>query len=216
MGSHRSYTAVDLLDKVIEFEDLTPNPALWKEGLLKDNPPRLLRLRQINALAKALFSDEPANFLGKAKSLFLVPRTPTVKTLLSGAFIKERNLAAYDDVSAWIKENVREREGELGETGQLKQVHLIDVYQRLLRYKKQVFALEQFNNREKIKKSVGLRFSVYLTNEVSQRIKESCAPLDKALGLLLDPFNLSFSLEELQQSYNYPKEDIREIDNYFQ
>lgn len=215
MGAQRSYTAIDLLEKAIEFEDLTPNPALWKEGLLKDNPPRLLRLRQINALSKAFFTHQPADFLEKAKTFFLSPRVPTVKTLLSGAFIKERNLAVYEDFIALIKESVREQEGELGETGQLKHAHLVEVYQRLLRYKKQVFALEQFNNRDKVKKAVGLRFSVYLTNDVSRRIKESCAPLDKALGLLLDPHSLSFTADELHQVYNYPKEDIQEIDNYF-
>jgi hypothetical protein len=216
MGSQRLYTAVDLLEKVIEFEDLTPNPALWKEGLLKDNPPRLLRLRQINALSKALFNHRPAHFLEKAKSIFLLSRIPTVKTLLSGAFVKERNPADYEDVITWMKEVVREKEGELGETGQLKPVHLIEVYQRLLRYKKQAMALEQFNSRNQVKKAVGLRFSVYLTNNVSYQIKESCGPLDKALGLLLDPFHLSFTADELQQTYNYPKEDVKEIDNYFQ
>jgi hypothetical protein len=216
MGSQRLYTAVDLLEKAIEFEDLTPNPALWKEGMLKDNPPRLLRLRQINALAKAFFTHQPADLFGKAKSFFLVPRIPTVKTLLSGSFLKERNLAAYENVIAWMKDLVRENEGQLGETGQVNHAHLLEVYQRLLRYKKELFAIGEFNNRERVKKAVGLRFSVYLTDEVSQRIKKSCAPLDKALGLLLDPLSLSFTQEELQRTYHYPKEDKKEIDNYFQ
>jgi len=216
MGHQRVYTAVDLVEKAIQFEALTPNPALWKEGLLKDNPPRLLRLQQINALCRALFTEKRDDFLGRAKSFLFEPRIPSLKKLLSGAFLKGRDVSAYEQLIKEMKDTVREKEGHLGETGQLTHAHLTEVYQRLLRYKKQLVALEHFNEGEKVKKTVGLRFSVYLTDEVSQAIKLGAQPLDKALALLVDPQSVSLTREELQLHYGYPKEDIKEIDSHFQ
>ena len=211
MESQQLYTAIDLLEKAIVFENLTPNPAMWKEGLLKENPPRLVRLQQINALARAVFDGKPRNFLNKAKSLFLPVRPPSVRKLLSGAFLKERDIASYEEVIVLIKNLVKEKEGELGEIA-IKHTNLLDVFQRLLTYKKQLVALQHFNTYETLKNAVGLRFSVYLTDSVSANIKENSGPLDRVLGLLLDPSGSSFSAEELQLTYNYPKEDIREVD----
>jgi hypothetical protein len=211
MESQQLYTAIDLLEKAIVFENLTPNPALWKEGLLKENPPRLVRLQQINALASAIFSGQPRNFLNKAKSLFLPVRPPSVRKLLSGAFLKDRDIDSYEEVIVLIKELVKEKEGELGEIG-IKHANLLDVYQRLLTYKKQLVLLQHFNTYETLKNAVGWRFSVYLTDSVSASIKENSGPLDRVLGLLLDPYSASFTAEELQLTYKYPTEDIREVD----
>ncbi|MCU7548151.1 hypothetical protein OCK74_03455 [Chitinophagaceae bacterium LB-8] len=215
MNTYKQYTAVDLIEKIIEFTKMTPNPKLWKEGLLKESPPRYVRLRQINALTKALFSQRSNNFLGKAKSLLLVNQLPTINALLSGSFIKGKNIREYEGIIAMIKTTVRENEGQLGETGEITHKHLIDVYQRLMKYKKQLMDLLHFNDGESTSAPIGLRFTVYLTNEVSSAFEGKYARLDEALALIIDPNSLTFTEEELQAEYNYPKEDIREVDKNF-
>ena len=215
MNFYKQYTAVDLIEKVIEFTKMTPNPKLWNEGLLQESPPRYIRLRQINALTRALFTQRNSSFLGKAKSILMLDRTPTIKALLSGSFIKGRNIRDYDSLIAMIKTTVRDHEGQLGETGEISHKHLIDVYQRLMRYKKQFMDLLHFNDGESTSAPIGLRFTVYVTDEVSRGFEGKHTILDEALGLLIDPNNLAFTEEELQAEYNYPKEDIREVDKNF-
>ena len=215
MSAPKLYTAVDLIEKVVEFTNMTPDQRLWKEGLLKESPPRLVRLRQINALTKALFTKSPDSFLGKAKNFFTISRIPTIKTLLSDSFIKGRNVRAYEGFMAWLKTTVQEKEGKLGETGELDHKHLIAVYQRLLRYKKQLMHLLHFNDAQPVAGPVGLRYTVYVTDAVSAALEGKYAVLDKALALLIDPCKLSFSEEELQTDYNYPIEDLQEVDRNF-
>jgi hypothetical protein len=194
---------------------MTPNPKLWKEGLLQESPPRYVRLRQINALTNALFNKKQNNFLGKAKSLLMLNRTPAIKALLSGSFIKSRNIRDYESIIALIKTTVRDKEGQLGETGEINHKHLIDAYQGLMRYKKQLIDLLHFNDGESTSGPIGLRFTVYVTNEVSSAIEGKYKRLDEALGLLIDPNSLTFTEEELQVDYNYPKEDIQEVDKNY-
>jgi hypothetical protein len=215
MNTYKQYTAVDLIEKIIEFTKMTPNPKLWKEGILQESPPRYVRLRQINALANALFNKKPNNFLGKAKSLLMLNRTPDIKALLSGSFIKSRNIRDYESIIALIKTTVQDKEGQLGETGEINHKHLIDAYQRLMRYKKQLIDLLHFNDGESTSCPIGLRFTVYVTNEVSSAFEGKYTRLDEALGLLIDPNSLTFTEEELQVDYNYPKEDIQEVDKNY-
>lgn len=215
MNTDKLYTAVDLIEKIIEFTKMTPNPKLWKEGLLKESPPRYVRIRQINALIKAVFSPRSDNFLGKAKSLLLINQLPTINDLLSGSFIKEINIREYEGLIDTIKTTVREYEGHLGETGEISHKHLIAVYQRLMRYKIQLMDLLHFNDGESISAPIGQRFTVYLTNEVANAIEGTYTRLDEVLGSMIDPNNLSFTEEELQVEYNYPKEDLREVDKNF-
>jgi hypothetical protein len=215
MNNPKLYTAVDLIEKIIEFTKMTPNPKLWKEGLLHDSPPRYVRIRQINALIHAIFTKRSNNFLGKAKSLLMLNQTPTIKSLLSGNFITKRNIREYEDVIAIIKTTVREKEGQLGETGEITHKHLIHSYQRLLKYKNQLIDLFQFNDGIPTSSPIGLRYTAYLTDEVSNALYGNYYRLDEALRMFIDPYSLSFTEEELQVDYNYPTEDLQEVDKNF-
>jgi hypothetical protein len=215
MNTSKLYTAIDLIEMIIEFTKMTPNPKLWKEGLLHDSPPRYIRIRQINALTKALFTNRQNNFLGRAKSLLMLNGMPTITDLLSGSFIKKRNIRDYEYIIELIKTTVQEAEGRLGETGEITHKHLLDVYQRLLSYKKQLIDLLHFNDGESTSRPIGIRFTVYLTNEVSRSFEGQLTRLDEALGLFIDPSSQAFTEEELQLDYNYPKEDIQEVDRNF-
>jgi hypothetical protein len=53
MPKTKIYKGLDLLAKVLEFNAMTPNKEHWNEGALKNNPPRLIRLKQIQSLAQA-------------------------------------------------------------------------------------------------------------------------------------------------------------------
>ena len=50
MNNTLPYTAHDLLYKVIDFTNMTPDSNEWSFEKQKENPPRFVRLKQIQAL----------------------------------------------------------------------------------------------------------------------------------------------------------------------
>ena len=60
--------------------------------------------------------------------------------------------------------------------------------------------------------TIPLRFSIYLTKSISENLAGKYDDLDKILGLLIDPNGLSFTEEELIADFNYPKEDLLDVD----
>lgn len=56
----KTYSAIDLLDKVLEFIEMTPNSNEWNLQSLKSNLPRQIRFRQIEALLNAFLLKTPA------------------------------------------------------------------------------------------------------------------------------------------------------------
>ena len=53
MNNFPTYTALDLLDKVIDFTNRSSDSTEWSFEKQQDNPPRLVRLQQIQALMEA-------------------------------------------------------------------------------------------------------------------------------------------------------------------
>ena len=53
MNNSPTYTALDLLDKVIDFTNMTSDSTEWTFEKQQYNPPRLVRLQQIQALMEA-------------------------------------------------------------------------------------------------------------------------------------------------------------------
>ncbi|HZK97877.1 MAG TPA: hypothetical protein VFC67_26985 [Prolixibacteraceae bacterium] len=47
MNKSSQYTSLDLLEKVTEFSNMTPDRSEWSLDQQKDNIPRLIRLKQI-------------------------------------------------------------------------------------------------------------------------------------------------------------------------
>jgi hypothetical protein len=53
MKHDKTYKGIDLLEKILEFKEMTPNENDWNYKSLDYNEPRLIRLQQIHALLKA-------------------------------------------------------------------------------------------------------------------------------------------------------------------
>ena len=53
MANSSTYTALDLLNKVIDFTNRSPYSEEWSFEKQKENPPRFVRLQQIQALMEA-------------------------------------------------------------------------------------------------------------------------------------------------------------------
>lgn len=212
----KPYTAIDLLDKTIEFTSLVPDASLWKESSLKANPPYLLRFRQIQSLIKAFFSRKaPTNFMQKAKALFVSDPSVDIPSLLSGTFIPNRSLDEYNRTVDFIKATVKEKEATADMQAPISLEKLILVFQYLMNYKRNLSALLLFNTDPLKEGGIASRFTDYITSSITEQVRGTYNQLDQALELLISPHQDSFTEEQLRTEYNYPREDLHEVEADF-
>lgn len=89
MPEPRHWTAVMFLRATAEFVQMTPEREGWSEEGLRDNPPRLARLRRLQALARA-FDIQPG-----------------FEALLDGSFLSARPEEEYAALKVSIDEQVQ-------------------------------------------------------------------------------------------------------------
>ena len=200
MPERKKYTAIDLLDKVFEFIAMTPE-SQWSIDALKSNPPRFIRFQQIESLMNAFIE-------GKKKYSQL-----TIQSFLAGNFIKIRTENDYNKTIQHIKYFVKNSDGDTNETRDIRIEELIFIYLRLVDYKKMLQNIISFNRGWLEAGSIGVRFSIYLTDSISKSFVEKSSELDMMLEQLINPKRLTFSEKELISKYNYPTEDLADIDS---
>jgi hypothetical protein len=224
MDKSKLYKGIDLLELIFEFEGMTPNPNAWTINAQKGNLPRLIRLKQINSLLSAFFQPiKSESLIDKAKKLFLLYSSETIQTVLTGDFLRRKTIAEYSELSKFIIATLSETrnfetliEKEIFEY-ELSTIHISELtipYQRLIDYKKQIGKLLTFNS-DISECSKIVFFSVYITDIFSSKLKNTASDVDKALELLINPNELSFTLDQLINEFNFPIEDLEEIDNEY-
>ena len=216
MEQTKTYTGIDLLNKIFEFIEVTPDPGKWNLKSLKDNPPRYIRLQQIEALLSAFFEKkEPTGFLEKTKTFFTGSFKATIETILSGEFIKERTTENYAELIAFMKNTIEEKEPTKDTTIDINVAKLVTPFKQLAKYKRQAMYLLTLNSGWLEAGSFTSRFSIYLTNSVSSTLADKFATLDKALELFINPQHLSFTEEELKAKFGFPLNKPTDIDMDF-
>jgi hypothetical protein len=201
----KTYSAIDLLDKILEFTSLTPDPNQWNFEDLESNPPRHIRLKQIDSLIRALFGNDKKHNLPETLQL-LIP------SILSGDIIKTRSLKDYETVIRFIWEYVENYYGSAHKNKNVRLDELVFVFGDLLEFKRLLRKMMTFHSNWIEASTIPLRFSIYLTKSISENLAGKYDDLDKILGLLIDPNGLSFTEEELIADFNYPKEDLLDVD----
>ena len=211
----KTYRGIDLLDKIFEFTAMTPDQNQWNSAVLKSNPPRQIRFRQIQSLIQAFFGQTTKNgFLDKAKSFFGKSNAEciTIQAILSGDFINSKTLDDYTKLIDFIKELVKEHEADIDDSRSMHVGKLIMPYQKLVKYKRQLIEMLTFNSGWLESGSYTSRFSIYLTNEITLNLENKYSRLDNALELFINPKELTFLETELVDHYKYPTENLSDID----
>ena len=213
MQQIKTYKGIDLLDKIFEFCEMTPDTKLWTINALQGNQPRQIRLKQINALINAFFPENTAtNLIERTKKLFSDSKNDTIHTILSGDYLNKQNINDFSELVDLIKSTVRTKENFESEEREIHIGHLIMPYQQLIKYKKELRRLLTFNSGWLEASSMTSRFSIYLTNSISNNLTDKYSDLDKALELFINPKNLSFTEAELIAKHHFPTDDLHEID----
>ena len=92
---------------------------------------------------------------------------------------------------------------------------LILVYQYLMNYKRNLSALLLFNTDPLKEGGIASRFTDYITTSITEQVSGKYDQLDKALALLISPEQESFTEEQLRSEYNYPRQDLHEVEADF-
>jgi len=98
IANNRTITTNDLLLGFLDLRSLTPNFNNWTEELLSDNPPRLIRLRQLVALFQAFGVPwDPQPFVEGKFIQSEYHRYESLLSKLSAEFLEETTHSIWTD-----------------------------------------------------------------------------------------------------------------------
>jgi hypothetical protein len=200
--SYGELTAVDLLYTALELSDMTgADRDKWTIASQKDNPPRLVRLQQVHALCKALLPEK-----------YVTDDVQQVMDgLFSGEFISYRSLDDYAKLISRMEREIAKAGYDNLRKSRLELDHLQNNYRDLLEYKSKFGRLVSHNDGI-CETSYPYLFSQLVTGSISKQIKQKIRTVDKALILFIDPASRQLSEKELVDVYNYPTDDLGQID----
>jgi hypothetical protein len=209
----KTYSAIDLLDKVFEFTEMTPNSSEWNIKSLRSNPPRQIRLRQIESLLTAFgIITISQGLLGKAKSIFSITQTIPIKEFLRGDFIWNRSIAEYSGVIQHIKGFVKNKDGDYNRERDINLAELAFIFPTLINFKRKIRDILTFNSGWLEASSEVSLFSIYLSNSIAENLVGKYEELDNVIEQFINPKGLTFAEQELVDKFNFPTEDLSGID----
>lgn len=197
---HTTYKGIDLLNKVLEFMAMTPNEQEWNLKSLAYNPPRQIRLRQIGALLKAFCVSDGVDLRAG------------IRSVLTGDFLNGKDPEAFTELVDFVNRFMKKTEPGEETLKSLRPSELRFIYPKMIDYKIKLRQLLGFNSGWMESSSVFARFHISLTNSISANLKDKSGDLDRAIELLINPKKLAFTEAELIAKFNYPSDNLRQVD----
>ncbi|MDJ1504040.1 hypothetical protein [Xanthocytophaga agilis] len=190
----------DILKQYLDLQGLSPDVYDWSIEYFSDNPPRLYRYKQLEALFQA-FGIDPKY----------------IQSFNAGEFIKARPVADYSewltDIEAYSLPIGLERDRDFNRDT-VNHNKLIHIFAYLFKYRMVLERTLQYNSgwlegygatwvRYMIDKTEG-----FLNEENRAYVKY----LDNLLCVAIDPYQQQYKKYELIEKYGYPDVDLRDID----
>ena len=202
-----NWNSTKLIKAVIEFCAMVPNNSHWNKKSLKGNPPRLIRYQRIQSLLQAF------DIIPKQKTGLLSSITNSknkienpIQYFTWGEFIYNMDLETFSPIKKCIHENLPFKDKEIDLS------YVNKLFTHLLKYKMTVSSLLLFNSGVLSASSSGFIAGIRITNNTNDKISGEFSHIDDLLNIMLPSNNKTFSKEELIKNFNYPKEDLEEID----
>lgn len=192
-------TAIDVIERFLEFQLMVPDTALWKDSELRDNLPKLYRLNQLQSLFLAFDLGEINEFEG-------------------GGFVKKRPPEAYQPIWDKAQKDFQDL-GEFTESHLLNLMkkkestrYMVSLFERLFLYRKKLSEVLAFNSG--VLAASGLYYYAFRKTEDfnNQIIKANLESIDNIIGLIISPDSQSFPRKQLIEEFGYPDVDLSEID----
>ena len=200
MKNTYKYTAGDLLDTVIEFTQMTPDPEDWSFKRQKNNDPRFIRMQQILSLLWAFIPE-----------IIIKDERQAIEDFYSGNFVRYRQIQDYQKLINIMDNTILKGDSGYVSKEQISLDELQYNYGSLLNYYIKLHKLISHNNGI-MEISYPFYFSYLVTRNISESLKSKARKLKSILALFIDPFGKKFTIEELINNFDYPEEDLFDID----
>ena len=202
MNKFSNYTSLDLLEKVFEFSNMTPDRSEWSLDQQKDNIPRLIRLKQINSLLLAFLGIEALTNKNQKN----------IEHFLSGEFILKRKIADYRQLIAKMEKTISQSSFKSARKQEISLSNLKTNFTDLVEYR---FKLNRLLNHNSglMEISYPYCFSYLVTDSISNSISPVGPEIDGLLAIFIDPQKRSYSEKELISSFDFPTENLSDIDD---
>ena len=192
-------TALSLIEKVFKFISMTPSPQDWNIDALRDNKPRLIRLKEINILLKLYLPE-----IYKKDDV-----KGSIENMLNGEFIYARQVQNYSEVFLKMDYLIA---GSMDRNQKAHQWELEELqcnYERLIDFKKMLFNLKEFNSGI-VEISYPYFYSVLVSKNIFEKM--DCDLLDDFLESVIAPEKKVYKKDKLILLHKYPYEDLDDID----
>ena len=200
MSQNKNYiSAKTLLDLIVEFVEMTPELDDWGFEQQKENPPRLIRLQQIDVLSKLLIPEFPDEYTIKKKIL----------SIYQGEFIKCRAKERYQIVFDEMDEILGLRKIKKHEDFEWNIFYLKHNYCEAFEFKKHIRQIKKYN-----KDILEIGYAYAPANLLIESIASTIntEPADIFIISIIDPLKQTFLKTDLVKNHGYPDADITDID----
>lgn len=191
----KSYSAKDIVKVYSELKDLTPDVNEWTESTFQNSKPRLFRLNQLIALKKAFKIDDSWEEFEQGKFIKHIP-------IDSYTHLKE-NIIKFKNTRSWNNQNFDD----------LNYSDVIKTYRLFIEFIAVELKLRNLISSYSMTYSLGQRYGFektkgYFISNNNKKIES----MMKDISLIIDPTQTLFSETELISSFNFPKDNLTEID----
>ena len=191
----KNYTAKDIVKVYSELKDLTPNVNQWTDAEFQNSRPRLIRLNQLVAFKKAFKIDvsweefERGNF---------VDRFP-----IESYNLLKQNIKSFKNSSSWNSQNFDHfcyRDLQVTFRLFLEFVVIENTLKNHISEYSMTYSLGQNYGYEHTKSYFSRRTAKKIQNMIDD------------LAIIIDPLQRVFSEGELIKAFNFPPDNLAEID----
>lgn len=200
MSTPATYTALNLLETVIEFINMTPDPEDWSFKRQKYNDPRFVRLQQIMSLLWAFVPEISTQMEREA-----------IRQFWSGDFIRRRSEKQYETLIAEIHSTIATTYHPAGHQGEISLDDLEFSYCSLLNYYTKLKKLLH-HNKGIMEISYAFYFPYVVTEAASNAIRSEAESIARLLVLFIDPMGQRIPEKEMIEQFDYPEEDLTDLD----
>lgn len=194
-------TGITLIDKVLEFTSMAPDPSSWTFEEQQPNASRFLRLLQIECLLNLFFPG------------FYKPQELQygIESILYGGFIRGRKSEDYKNLFHKMDKVILKSKYDFKKEREWTVHELVFNYNTLLDYKRVLKRLLTFNHGT-AEISYHYLYAYIKANSITDKI--NFKGIDEFLSNVIDPAKRTFSTATLMKEYNYPSDyDVYHIDD---
>lgn len=195
------HSALYLLDRIIEYVNMTNDEVEWTFEGQKGNPPRFARLQQIQSLMEAFVPE-----LMASENI-----RKSIGNFFAGSFITLRTEEEYSNMLSLMYRTI---EGSRFSDAKKKKLDVYDLqssYCDLMDYYLKLKNLLNQNHSD-LEVSYPNIFCYLVTDAISESIHSEAESISSLLGEFIDPGNHAYTEDELVKQFNYPSIDLLDME----